>query len=146
MPEEIRLTSMGTRLMCKESGASSFTQIKNVRGYPAFMGEPERVDTTCIEDSQKTYGAGQSDPGDMVFTFGFTGMGEGTNWARLRAIQASGSPASFQTLFPDGSGFQWDATLALSMDEVGDGNSPLTFKTTMFPVGEIVPLEEVTAG
>jgi hypothetical protein len=144
--DELRLTSMGTRLMCKESGASAFTQIKNVRGFPAFMGEPEKVDTTCIEDAQKTYGAGQSDPGDMAFTFAYTGMDEGTNWARLRTIQNSDAPATFQALFPDDSGFQWDATVALSMDEVGDGNSPLTFKATMFPAGEIKPINEITGG
>jgi len=143
MPETFRLASMGTILKVKASGASVFTQLPDVKKFPAFMGVAEKVETSCIEDTQKTYAPGQSDPGDMAFTHAFSGMGAGTNWDTLRAIQLSGLPADFQVIFPDGSGFQWNANVAISMNEVGDGNSPVEFSCTHFPTGEILPLDEL---
>lgn len=138
-----RLVSMGTVLKVKASGASAFTQIPDVKKFPSFMGAAEQVDTTCIEDTQKTYAPGQKDPGDMEFTHAYTGMAAGSNWDTLRAIELSGDAADFQSIFPDGTGFQWNAKVALSMDEVGDGSSPLEFTCKHYPTGEILPLTEV---
>jgi len=140
MPD--RLVSMGTLLKIKASGAPAFTQVPDVKKFPAFMGSAEQVETSCIEDKQKTYAPGQSDPGDMEFTHAYTGMQTGTNWDTLRAVQLADAVATFQVIFPDGSGFQWDAKVALSMGEVGDGNSPLEFSCKHFPIGEILPLSE----
>ncbi|MEG1756769.1 MAG: phage tail protein [Clostridia bacterium] len=141
-----RLASMGTVLKMKASGDTTFAQVPDLKEIPSFMGEAEKVETTCIEDTQKTYAPGQSDPGDMAFKFAFTGMTAGTNWAKLRALQTGNASASFQVVFPDKSGFQWDAKVSLSMDEIGDGNSPLTFTAKMFPEGEILPINEVGTG
>jgi len=138
-----RLVSMGTILKVKASGASVFTQITDVKKFPAFMGSAEMVDTTCIEDTQKTSAPGQSDPGDMEFTLAYTGMQAGSNWDTLRALQLADVAADFQAIFPDGSGFQWNAKVALSMGEVGDGNSPLEFGCKHFPTGEILPIDEI---
>jgi len=135
---------MGTILKVKASGASTFAQIPDVKTFPSFMGAAEQVETTCIEDRQKTYAPGQSDPGDMKFMHAYSGMETGTNWDTLRAIQLSDKAATFQAIFPDGAGFQWDAKIALTMGEVGDGNSPLEFECTHFPIGEILPINEVT--
>ena len=137
-----RLTSMGTKLSMKSGSATAYTEVPDVKGYPSFMGAPERVETTCISDTQKTYGAGQKDPGDMDFTLAYSGTATGTNWAMLRAIELGGASASFKVEFPDDSGFTWDATIALSMNEVGDGNSPLEFTCSMFPDGEVKPIGE----
>lgn len=135
-----RLSSMGTRLFYKPS--STWVEIPDVKSYPSFMGAPEQVETTCISDTQKTYAPGQSDPGSMEFGMAYSGMGAGTNWALMRAVQTAGTDTPFQTVFPDGSGFRWNAKVALSMNEVGDGNSPLEFTTTMFPTGEITPVAD----
>lgn len=140
MPD--RLVSMGTMLKVKASGASSFVQIPDVKKFPAFMGAAEMVDTSCIEDAMKTSAPGQSDPGNMEFTHAYTGMAAGSNWDTLRAIQLADEAADFQAIFPDGSGFQWNAKVALSMSEVGDGNSPLEFACKHFPTGEITPISE----
>ena len=140
-----RLASMGTLVKMKASGAAAYTEVPDVREIPAFMGEAEQVESSCIADRNKTYEPGQSDPGDMAFKFAFTGMDAGSNWAMLRALQTTNAAASFQVVFPDESGFQWDAKVALSMDEIGDGNSLLVFTVKMFPQGEILPLNEIDA-
>ena len=140
-----RLVAMGTILKVRAAGASSFTQIPDVKKFPAFMGSAEQVDTTCIEDTQKTSAPGQSDPGDMEFTHAYTGMQAGTNWDTLRALQLADEAADFQAIFPDGTGFQWNAKVALSMGEIGEGNNPLEFACKHFPTGEILPLSEVVA-
>lgn len=137
-----RLASMGTKLYVKDSG--EYVPVPDVKSYPSFMGSPEQVETTCIEDAQKTYAPGQSDPGEMAFVHAFSGMDTGTNWAQLRALQTGDTSAEFKVEFPDGSGFIWTARVALSMNEVGDGNSPLEFTCTHFPEGEIVPISEIT--
>jgi len=139
-----RLVSMGTILKVKAGTATEFAKVPDVKKFPSFMGAAEQVETTCIEDKQKTYKPGQADPGDMEFTHAYTGVQAGSNWDTLRAIQLSGETAVFQAIFPDGSGFQWSAKVALSMDEVGDGNSPLEFTCKHFPDGEILPIGEVS--
>lgn len=145
MPDT-RLVSMKTKLEYKAtSEATTWTQIKNVKAYPAMMGAPEQVETTCVEDVQKTYAPGQSDPGDMEFTLAYTGQSIGTNWAQLRALQSADTAADFRVVFPDDSGFTWNAKVALSMGEIGDGNSALEFTCTMFPAGEITPVADTTA-
>ena len=136
-----RLSSMGTKLFYKPS--SSYVQIPDVKAYPAMMGAPEQVETTCIEDTQKTYAPGQSDPGEMEFTLAYSGMGVGTNWAMLRTLQEAGTEMDFQVVFPDDSGFRWKAKVALSMGEIGDGNSPLEFICTMFVTDEIEPVADI---
>jgi len=136
---------MGTVLKVKASGATEFTQVPDVKKFPSFMGSAEQVETSCIEDKQKTYAPGQSDPGDMEFTHAFTGMAAGSNWDTLRAIQLSDEAAAFQVIFPDGTGFQWTAKVSLSMNEVGDGNSALEFTCKHSPAGEILPISEVPA-
>lgn len=140
-----RLVAMGTILKVRANGASLLTQIPDVKKFPAFMGSAEQVDTTCIEDTQKTSAPGQSDPGDMEFTHAYTGMQAGTNWDTLRALQLADEAADFQAIFPDGTGFQWNAKVALSMGEIGEGNNPLEFACKHFPTGEILPLSEVVA-
>ncbi len=138
-----RLGSMGTKLYHKPS--STYVEIPDCKSYPSFMGAPEQVETTCISDTQKTYAPGQSDPGEMAFVFAYSGMGAGTNWATLYALQTAGTAADWQVVFPDDSGFRWNAKIALSMNEVGDGNSPLEFTVTMFPTGAITPVADTEA-
>lgn len=135
-----RLASMGTKLYYKPT--STYVEIPDVKSYPSFMGAPEQVETTCVSDPNKTYAPGQSDPGEMAFVLAYSGQGAGTNWALLRALQIAGTATDFQTVFPDGSGFRWNAQVSLSMNEVGDGNSPLEFTATMFPTGEIAPVAD----
>jgi hypothetical protein len=137
-----RLSSMGTKLYYKP--AAEWVQIPDVKSFPSMMGAPEQVDTTCVEDTQKTYAPGQSDPGEMEFTLAYSGQGAGTNWGILRGLQTAGTEADFQVSFPDDSGFRWSAKVALSMGEIGDGNSALEFTCTMFPSGEITPVADTT--
>ena len=137
-----RLTSMGTKLSMKTTSEGTYAEIPDVKGYPSFMGAPERVETTCVSDTQKTYGPGQKDPGEMDFTLAYSGMGATSNWGLLRAVELSGNAAYFKVEYPDDTGFEWTATVALSMNEVGDGNSPLEFTCSMFPSDEITPIGE----
>lgn len=132
-----RLVSMGSKLYHKASESGTYAQITDVRQFPAFLGEADRVDTTCIEDKIKTSAPGQQDPGDMAFKLAYTGTGAGTNWKILRDYQTNDTLAYYKVEFPDGSGFEWQAKVAVSMDEVGDGNSALEFTATMYPEGDI---------
>lgn len=141
-----RLVSMGSKLYHKASSTGTYAQITDVRQFPAFLGEADRVDTTCIEDRIKTSAPGQQDPGDMAFVLAYTGNGEGTNWKTLRDYQTADTAAYFKVEFPDGSGFEWQAKVALSMNEVGDGNSALEFTATMYPEGEITVVASSAGG
>lgn len=139
-----RLVSMGSKLYHKASSSGTYAQVPDVRQFPSFLGEADRVDTTCIEDTMKTSAPGQQDPGDMAFKFAYTGNGSGSNWAILDSYKSAAG--YFKVEFPDGSGFEWQAKVALSMDEVGDGNSALEFTGTMYPEGEVTVVNTTTVG
>lgn len=139
-----RLVSMGSKLYHKATSAGTYAAVPDVRQFPSFLGEADRVDTTCIEDTMKTSAPGQQDPGDMAFKFAYTGNGSGSNWAILNSYKSAAG--YFKVEFPDGSGFEWQAKVALSMDEVGDGNSALEFTGTMYPESEITVINTTTVG
>ena len=114
-------------------------EVPGLIDFPDMLGSPDKIEVTTQKDTQRKYAQGLLDPGDMPFTFGYEGMGTGTNWATLKT--AKNTEKTFQLVFPDGTGFEWKGTVALSMPGKGVGEA-LTFTANIAPSSDI---EEITA-
>lgn len=126
-------TSIGVVLKMGTT-AQSATEVPGLLDFPDMLGETDKIEVTTMKDTQRKYKPGLSDPGDMAFTFGYEGMGVGTNWATLKG--AKGEDKTFVLLFPDGSGFTWNGQVSLSMPGKGIAEA-LTFTAKITPSSDI---------
>lgn len=146
MPRGEAVSSSGTRLYIG-TNPSTGTELYDILEFPKFRNPPEKKETTTLTDTIKTYRPGLPDPGDMEFKALFTGMTvsgfNGTTWAALKAIEASGEPEDFCVVFADGSGYTWPAYVYVGTEGKGpDDNMEFTF--TMYPTDDLVQLSEST--
>lgn len=101
------LSTIGT-ILKMGAQSSSLTEVPDLQDFPDLMGAPDKIETTTMKNTSRTYIPGLKDPGDMAFNFLYSGMGEGSNYATLKAAQDSGATRFFQLVFPDKSGFAWE--------------------------------------
>jgi len=131
-------TSVGT-ILKMGAAAGTLTEVPDLLDFPDMMGSVDKIETTTMKDIQRRYKPGLKDPGDMKFTFLYSGMGTGTNWADLSAAESAGTVKYFALIFPDGSSFTWSGTVSLSMPGKGIGEA-LSFVCTILPASAITPV------
>jgi len=136
MPVGQAVTTIGA-LLYKGTGVGKVL-IPDLQEFPDLGGAPEKLDTTTTGDSVMTAIPGLQDPGDMAFTFLFTGM-TGANWTTLYAVKQTGEPEDFTILFPDGSGYEFNAYVSLTMPGKG-ANEVMQFSASFMLTDEMVPL------
>lgn len=114
----------------------TYTEVKNVQSIPSLGGEKEKIETTCLENENKTYINGLIDYGELEFGFLYAvdENGDSTNYATMRGIEDQ--LKAFKVELPDGSTFEFNGTAASSIDEVGV-NAALTFTTTIALASDI---------
>lgn len=131
-------TSVGTILKMGAT-AGTLTEVPDLLDFPDMMGPPDKIEVTTIKDTQRKYKPGLKDPGDMKFTFLFSDMKTGSNWADLAAAETAGTVKYFALVFPDGSSFTWQGTVSLSMPGKGIAEA-LSFVATIFPASTVTPV------
>lgn len=135
------LSTIGTIFKMGET-SESLTEVPDLQDFPDLMGTPNKIETTTMKSTSRTYVPGLKDPGDMAFNFLYSGMEEGTNYATLKSAQDAKSTKYFQLVFPDGSGFAWQGQVALSVPGKGIGEA-LQFTANITPTSEIAEIEMV---
>ena len=138
------LSTIGT-ILKMGAQSSSLTEVPDLQDFPDLMGSPDKIETTTMKNTSRTYIPGLKDPGDMAFNFLYSGMGESTNYAKLKAVQDAKSTQYFQLVFPDGSGFVWQGKVSLSVPGKGIGEA-LQFTANITPTSEIEEIDVSSAG
>lgn len=138
------LSTIGT-ILKMGAQSSSPTEVPDLQDFPDLMGSPDKIETTTMKNTSRTYIPGLKDPGDMPFNFLYSGMGEGTNYAKLKAVQDAKSTQCFQLVFPDGSGFAWQGQVSISVPGKGIGEA-LQFTANITPTSEIEEIDVSSAG
>lgn len=138
------LSTIGTILKMGTS-ASALTEVPDLQDFPDLMGSPDKIETTTMKNTSRTYIPGLKDPGDMAFNFLYSGMGENSNYAKLKAAQDAKTTQYFQLVFPDGSGFAWQGKVSLSVPGKGIGEA-LQFTANVTPTSEIEEIDASSAG
>lgn len=130
-------TSIGVKLY--QSGK----RVLDCQSFPDLMGDTDKIETTCLEDTSRRYLPGLKDPGDMEFEFLYSGQGEGTNWKMLRDAEIAGTAVEYELVFPDKSSFKWSGIPSVGMAGKGIGEA-ITFKAKITPTTEITPVATTT--
>ena len=86
----------GATLEYKSKSVTSFAKLKGLKEIPEIGVNPEKVDNTDLEASQKVYEMGIGDPGDITYKFKYENTETDSPYRILRAYEASGANFIFQ--------------------------------------------------
>lgn len=119
----------GITLGYTKSG-SSYTSLPGLIEVPELGSEPEKVDSTTLADTAKTYEQGIGDYGDLQFTFKYDNSSATAPFRVLKELEKNKTVAKWQMTFPDGTKFKWDAQVSV---KIGGGgvNALITFIASM---------------
>lgn len=99
----------GTRLYYSEtpisSGTSGWTEIPDLKEVPDMGVDPERVDNTGLNDTNRQYEQGIGDTGETMYLFKYPANKEAyatSAWKLGREWQQSGKTIYFREVMKDG--------------------------------------------
>ena len=113
-----------------EGGGSSYVILNGLKEVPEMGNEPEKVENTCLADTVKQYEYGIGDPGDLEFKFKYDNSGASSSYRILRKAAEKKEKLSFEETFPDGTKFNWDAQVSVTLGG-GGVNDPIDFTLKM---------------
>lgn len=110
------LLTKGTTLSYKAGEAGTFKKIAGLQAVPQVGGDPEQVDVTTLDDSNKKYIAGIQDMDSLEFTF----LYDKDVFTELKALQTAGTSTQFELKYPDDAKctFTGDVTVKMGGGEV----------------------------
>jgi ribosomal protein L19 len=117
--------------------ASVATPITDVQEIPDLGATVEKVETTTLADGSKKYIQGIKEYSDLEFVLLYDNSGATSNYRVLKAFEDAGVEDTFQVELPDGTTFDFSATVTTVIAGASVGDA-LTF-TAMFTLSsEIV--------
>jgi len=116
--------------------ATVATEIKDLQEIPDLGGKADKVEVTSLADDSKKYIAGIKDFGDLEFVFLYDNSLVTSNYRVLKAIEKAGTIDTFQVSFPDGTKFDFSASVMTTIAGVKPGD-PLTFTAALTLNSEI---------
>ena len=123
---------------------SSYTKLEGLKEIPEIGSDPEKVDNTDLEASQKVYEMGIGDPGDITYKFKYENTETDSPYRILRAYEASGETLSFKETLKDGTTTEFDGQISLK--RTGGGvNGVIEFTLNIAVCSEIKITDPVNA-
>lgn len=92
----------GAKLEFKSKTVTTYTKLKGLKEIPEIGVDPEKVENTDLDDTQKMYEMGIGDPGDITYKFKYDNTSKDSPYRVLRAYEASGENLSFKETLKDG--------------------------------------------
>jgi hypothetical protein len=130
------LLSKGTKLSIKVPPASTFTELEGLQGVPEIGGTPDKLETTTLDKSSKTYINGLLDNGDLEFTFLYDNSTTTSNYRVLKAAQDAGLTCDFKIEYPDLTAHEFSGQPSVRM-AAAEVNAVLTFTTAIALTSDI---------
>lgn len=117
------MLTKGITLGYNTTGADgTYTNLPNLQTVPSLGGDIDKVETTVLSDSARTYINGLIDYGDLEFGFVYDADQAISSFKMLKTIEDSGEQAHFQVKFPDGSKFNFIGQVHVTTGEADVGN------------------------
>lgn len=117
------ILSKGIAFSYSATADGTFATVANLQEIPSLGGTPDKVDITCLGDSNKKYINGLIDYGDLAFKFLYDNSGAASNYRVLKGLTGVNY---FKIAFPDGTEFAFSGECSCSMDSAAV-NAALTF-------------------
>ena len=86
----------GAKLEFKSKTVTTFTKLKGLKELPEIGVEPEKVENSDLDDTQKVYEMGIGDPGDITYKFKYDNTETDSPYRVLRKYEESGEKLSFK--------------------------------------------------
>lgn len=109
----------GAKLEFKSKTVTTYTKLKGLKEIPEIGVDPEKVENTDLDDTQKMYEMGIGDPGDITYKFKYDNTSKDSPYRVLRAYEASGENLSFKETLKDGTTTEF--TGQVSVKRTGGG-------------------------
>ena len=117
------ILSKGITFSYSATGEGVFTEVANLQEIPSLGGTPDKVDITCLSDSNKKYINGLIDYGDLAFKFLYDNSTATSNYRVLKGLTGVNF---FKIEFPDDTSFAFSGECSCSMESAAV-NDALTF-------------------
>ena len=118
------------------------TAIANLQEVPELGAKVDKVEVTTLADGSKKYIAGIKEYGDLDFTLLYDNSGATSNYRVLKGYEALEVPDTFQVVFPDGTAFNFTASVVCSIASAKVGDA-LTFTASFTLNSDIVVVNPV---
>lgn len=109
----------GAKLEFKSKTVTAYAKLKGLKEIPEIGVDPEKVENTDLDDTQKMYEMGIGDPGDITYKFKYDNTAKDSPYRVLRAYEASGENLSFKETLKDGTTTEF--TGQVSVKRTGGG-------------------------
>lgn len=103
----------GATLEYKTKSGSSFIKLKGLKEIPEIGVDPEKVENTDLEDTQKVYEMGIGDPGDITYKFKYDNTENDSPYRVLRQYETTGEVLSFKETLKDGTTTEFSGQVSL---------------------------------
>lgn len=103
----------GATLEYKTKSGSSFIKLKGLKEIPEIGVDPEKVENTDLEDTQKVYEMGIGDPGDITYKFKYDNTENDSPYRVLREYESTGEVLSFKETLKDGTTTEFSGQVSL---------------------------------
>lgn len=103
----------GAKLEFKSKTVSTYTKLKGLKELPEIGVEPEKVENSDLDDTQKVYGMGIGDPGDITYKFKYDNTETDSPYRVLRKYEESGEKLSFKETLKDGTTTEFNGQISL---------------------------------
>lgn len=128
----------GATLGYKANGStgSTFTKLLGLKEIPENGVEPEKVENTDLDATNKEYEFGIGDPGEMQYKFKYDNSSADSPYRVLRGYQANNTLLDFEETLNDGTKTSYSAYV--SVKRTGGGvNGVIEFTLNMAVSGKI---------
>ena len=97
----------------KTGSSSTFTTLEGLKEIPEIGSDPEKVENTCLLDTQKVYEMGIGDPGDITYKFKYDNSTATSPYRVLRKFESSKEVLAFKETLKDGTTTEFDGQISL---------------------------------
>ena len=126
----------GTKLEYKTKGGSSYTQVKQLMDIPEIGSTKEKVDTTPISATMKTYEFGVGDAGEIAFTIGTESEEDMVQYMTFLGLDKSNAIVEWKLTYPNGFNMTFSAMVNVVLGG-GSLNGHVTYTLNLALTSEI---------
>lgn len=131
------ILSKNIKLGYSATEEGTFTNLTDLLAVPDLGGKVDKVETTTLADSTKTYIKGLKDYDDLGFEFLYDNSSATSSYRILKGLEETNALGYFAITFPDNTKFEFSAYVMITINSAGTGDV-IKFVANFIPNSEIV--------
>ncbi|HEX3026340.1 MAG TPA: phage tail tube protein [Clostridia bacterium] len=121
------IATNGTKLYAKKMADTTYTELTGMKDFTDMGAKADRIETTTLGSTVKTYIRGLDDTPELEFTFNFENASDATSaFAICKGLASEKNDVDFKLEFPDGTFYSWSGDCSIYV-KAGKVNAVLEF-------------------